>query len=247
MIGWRNMFNLIFKTIIIYFIIIIAMRLMGKRQVGELQPYELVITILIAEITSTPMDSPGTPLIYGLIPALTLLLVYYLIAFLSQKSLKLRKLFGGTPSILIMKGKLQYKELKNLNYNLNDLQEQIRNAGYTKFSDINYAILESNGSLSVFPHAELKPASAKDLNLEVQESGISYMLIQDGKLNKGNMELLHIDPKAFCHLLKTFGFIHITEILVASLSEDGELFIALKNGKIKTKNIQFKEIGEIHG
>ena len=223
------------------------MRLMGKRQVGELQPYELVITILIAEITSTPMDSPGTPLIFGLIPALTLLLVYYLIAFLSQKSIKFRKLFGGTPSILIKQGKLQYKELKSLNYNLNDLQEQIRNAGYTKFSEINYAILESNGSLSVFPHADLKPASPRDLNLEVEEPGISYMLIQDGRLNKNNIELLHIDIHAFCQLIKKLGFIHIQEILVASLSEDGELFVALKDGKIKTKTIHIKSTGEING
>ena len=146
------MANLIFRTIMIYLILIFAMRLMGKKQAGQLQPYELVITLIISEVASTPMDDPGTPLFYGLIPALTLLLLHFIFTFIALKSKRMRGLLCGKPSILIHEGRIDIQELKRQRYSLNDLIEQLRLAGYTCIPGIHYAILETNGQLSVLPY-----------------------------------------------------------------------------------------------
>lgn len=137
--GGIAMFNVVIKTIFLYLIVIFAMRLMGKKQASQLQPYELVITLMISEVATTPMDNPGTPMTYGIVPAITLILLYYFLNFLCLKSKKLHVLFGGSPAILIHNGHLIYKDIKRLGYNLSDLLEQLRISGYTNISEIQYA------------------------------------------------------------------------------------------------------------
>ena len=121
------MFNVIIKTAILYFFAMLVIRLMGKRQAGELQPFELIIAVMIAEVAATPMDGPGVPITYGIVPVVVLLVLHNLIAFISIKSDKARGFFSGKPSIVIHKGIIQREELKKQSYNLNDLLEQLRN------------------------------------------------------------------------------------------------------------------------
>ena len=124
-----DMFNTIIRTAIIYAVIIFAMRLMGKKQAAQLQPYELVVTLIISDVVSTPMDSPAVPLSSGLVPALTLMLLYYLFSVISLKFRGFRTFISGTPSIMILRGKLNEEEIRKVKYNLSDLMEQLRISG----------------------------------------------------------------------------------------------------------------------
>lgn len=228
------MFNVILKTLILYVVIIFAMRLMGKKQAGQLQPYEFVITLLLAEVASTPMDSPGTPLTYGLVPLITLLLLYYGFSFLCNKSKKLRTLFCGKPSILIHNGKLLAKEIRKMGYSLNDLIEQLRLSGYTNISNIQYAVLETNGQLSVLPYAAYSPVTPNDLNIDVEEDVLYAALILDGELYTQGLEQLGYDKQSITKLLHTLGFSSLKEIFIMTLSDYGDVFIQDKQGNTKS-------------
>ncbi len=166
------MFNIVIKTIIIYTLIFFAIRLMGLKRSGELQPYELVITLMIADIVTTPMNSPATPLLYGIVPAFTLLLLYSIISFITLKSRRLRAFICGKPHMLICDGVLQADELKKASYNLNDLMEQLRMSGTTDIASVKYAVLETNGELSVLLKDSFSPPTKSDLKLKVSESPI---------------------------------------------------------------------------
>lgn len=239
------MINLILRTIIIYFLLIFTMRIMGKKQAGQLQPYELVITLIISEVVSTPMDNPGTPISYGLIPALTLLLLYFIFAFATLKSRKLRLLFCGKPSILVLEGKIDMLELKRQNYSLTDLIEQMRLCGYTNFADVHYAILETNGQLSILPYNRSDKLTPQQLNLDIEEEGMCTALIIDGECHSLGIEHMKLDEKKVSKLLHILGFSSIRQILIFTLSYSGEVFIQDKQGNIKHTKIPscaFKEV-----
>ena len=225
------MFNIILKTVAIYGIIILVMRLMGKKQAGQLQPYELVITLMIAEVASKPMDGPGTPISYGLVPALTLLLLYFVFTFISLKSIRIRKILCGSPSILIHNGKILKKELKKMNYSLTELMEQLRSYGETDISAIHYAILETNGMLSVLPYASNSPATPEQLDIEVEEETMCTAVVLDGAVNTSGTEQLRLSRQELKKLLHTLGFSKFKEILVCTISDAGHVFIQDMAGK----------------
>ena len=234
------MFNIVIKTVIIYVLIIVSIRIMGKKQVGQLQSYELAITILIAEVGATPMASPESPLILGIVPALTLLFLYYLITYISLKSEKVRELLCGKPSLIIYNGQINEKELRRLNYNLNDLLEQIRSSGVSSIADIHYALLETNGSLSVFQYAAKQPLTPEQMGLDIAEHDICTTLVTDAKLHIKGLEHFGISIESFKKILHTCGFSDNTkDILFATLSEDRILFVQDKKGKSKTIDINF--------
>ena len=231
------MLNIIVKTVVIYIIIVISMRLMGKKQSAELQPYELVITLMIAEVASTPMNSPGTPMIYGLAPALTRLLVYDLFSLLSLKSKRLRLLLCGKPSILIQNGVLDIREISKINYNLNDLMEQLRISGYTNIPDIHYAILETNGQLSVLPYANYAPITPSCVDLEVEEEDLSTALILDGVYHQDSMRRFGLDKSAVDKLLHTLGFNKSKQVFIFTVSDKGSVFVQDRQGNTKNTRI----------
>lgn len=142
------MFIVLIRTIILYSLVILVMRLMGKRQIGELQPYEFVITIMISDLAALPMQDTRLPLILGIIPIVTLLFVKTILTQLQLKSQTARKILEGEPCILICKGKINYDSLKKQQINLDELMEELRLAGYFNFNEVEYAILENNGQLS---------------------------------------------------------------------------------------------------
>lgn len=145
------MFIIFIRTVILYILVICVMRLMGKRQVGELQPYEFVITIMISDLASLPMQDTRLPLLLGVIPILTLLLMKMILSQIQLKSQVARRVIDGEPSILIYKSKINYKALKNQQINIDELLEEIRLSGYFDLEDIQYAILETNGHISILP------------------------------------------------------------------------------------------------
>lgn len=164
------------------------MRMMGKRQVAQMQPFELVITILIAELAATPMENSSIPLIYGVIPILTLLSVQVIVSYLTIKSEKFGELICGKPSLLINKGNIVQSEIRRLRINMNDLLEQLRGKDYANLSDIEYAILETNGVFSIIPKTTKRAATLEDLNIEAKQEELPVTLIVDGKIMLNNLQ-----------------------------------------------------------
>jgi len=151
------------RTLFLYIIVVTGMRIMGKRQIGEMQPSELVVAIMISDLATIPMQDVAIPLFSGVIPILTLIVMEILLSWISLKNKKFRRLMTGKPNVIIHNGKILKEEMKNLRFNTDDLNEQLRIQGYTGISDINFAILETNGQLSVIPKPKNKPATAEDV------------------------------------------------------------------------------------
>ena len=160
------MLVLMVRTLILYSIVVLSMRIMGKRQIGEMQPSELVVAIMISDLASVPMQSIDIPLLSGIIPVLTLIVAEVLMSFVSLKSRPLRRVITGEPSIIIYNGHVNEQELEKLRFNTNDLLEQLRISGYPNIADVEVAVLETNGQLSIIPKAYARTVTVEDLDLK---------------------------------------------------------------------------------
>jgi uncharacterized membrane protein YcaP (DUF421 family) len=171
------------RTIVLYIFVIIAVRLMGKRQIGELQPSELVVAILISELAAIPMQETGIPLVSGIIPILTLISCEIILSAITLSSVKLRRIISGKPSVLIKNGIIDQQEMRRLGFTIDDLMEELRLCGYMSVDDVAVAVLETNGKLSVFPTNQNKPVTAGMMNLQCEDGGLPVTLICDGLLS----------------------------------------------------------------
>lgn len=183
------------RSIVLYVIVLIVMRLMGKREIGQLQPFELVISIMIADLASIPMSELGIPIFNGIIPILGLLAMHLVISFFNMKFVKFREITCGKPSILIFRGKIDEQVLMKERFTLNELQERMRENNVFNIGDIEYAILETNGNISII----LKPAKrntvCEDFNIEPDYEGLPYDLVLDGQVMYENLSKLGKDYK----------------------------------------------------
>jgi len=176
------------RTIILYFLIMLGLRLMGKRQIAELEPSELVLTMLISDLAAVPMQDFGIPLLSGIIPIATLLALALLLSQLFLHNLKFRNLFCGTPSLLIRNGEVQQEELRKNRYTLDELLEELRGQGISSIRDVKYAVLENSGKLSVLPRSGAQPPTADRLGLdEVDDVTLPVILINDGRILSRNL------------------------------------------------------------
>jgi uncharacterized membrane protein YcaP (DUF421 family) len=175
---------------------------MGKRQIGELQPGELVLAIMLSDLATAPISSVNTPLIIGIFPVVTLMTIEILISYFSQKSVKFRKIVSGSPSIIIENGKINIKELTSLRFSIDDLFEQLRSNGYMTVSDVAFAILETNGQLSVIPSSQATPITLKDLNITSSVT-MPRNIIKDGELDENNLRKIGRDKNWLNNLLKS--------------------------------------------
>ncbi len=216
------------RTLVLYFIVVISMRIMGKRQIGEMQPSELVIAIMISDLASVPMQSVDIPLIAGVVPVLTLIVTEIFMSYAGLKSRFLRRIITGEPSIIIYDGHVNEKELRKLRFNLNDLLEQLRINNTPNIADIEVAVLETNGQISIIPKKEARGVTVKDLNIKnADREQLPCMLISDGKLIK--KELLRSGKKEEWLLgeLKKKKT-DIKNVFIASYDKNDGLFIQLK-------------------
>ena len=222
------------RTLILFTLVIVTMRVMGKRQIGELQPFELAVAILISELAAVPMQNPGIPLINGIIPILTLLIAQMSLSYISLKSVKARGIICGKPSILIANGKIQEDELKKEMFTLNDLLEQLRINNTPNISDVKFAILETNGQLSVIPKSQKRGLTAEDLNISTNYEGLPLDLIIDGAVNHKNLQKANLDLSWLTNEIKKFGAQKPEDVLFASLDTQGNLYCQTKSfGKEK--------------
>ena len=181
------MITALLRTVILYFLIMTGLRLMGKRQIGELEPSELVLTMMISDLATVPMKDFGIPLLAGVIPILTLLSLSMLLSQLSLLSLRFRELMCGTPSILIRNGKLQQDAMRKNRYTLDELLEQLRGQGYVSVDEVRWAVLENSGQLSILPWARQRPPTAEELGLTPEEDELPFILINDGRIVRRNL------------------------------------------------------------
>ncbi len=212
------MVTLFFRTVILYFSMIFAMRLMGKKQVGELQPSELVVSIAISDLASIPMQDMNQPLLSGLIPIATLMCMEVILSFISLKSRKMRDALTGRPCILISHGIISETELQKMRYSISDLTEELRTAGYPDIRDVEYAVLETTGALNIIPVASKRPLTPEDLNLCVPDSKLMITVISDGELLIDSLKGLGHDEKWLYSMLKKQGVKSISEIFYAAAS-----------------------------
>lgn len=185
----------LFRTVILYAIVIFLIRLMGKRQIGELQPSELVITILISEVASLPMQDNSIPILNSVVPLFVLVSFEIIFAALSLKSHKLRTVMQGHPVIVIREGKIDVEALRKLRLSVNDLISALRQKDVFELSEISYAIFETNGKLSVLLKPINRNATAADLNLSPDDNGMPFAVICDGKINKNAASEAKIDKE----------------------------------------------------
>ncbi len=229
------MFIVMIRTIILYFTVVITMRIMGKRQIGQMQPFELVIAIMISELAALPMQDTRIPLVHGIIPIITLLFLQIIVTMAELKSESARTVFSGKPSLIIKDGKIDIKQLKYNRFNMNDLFEELRLQGYYNIEDIEYAILETSGQLSVIPKTELEPATKQDMNIKTTQDKLPITLILDGKVNRHNLKIIEKNNSWLNSQLKKNNISSPDKVFVALMDSKGKFFYQLKEGGINGK------------
>lgn len=218
------------RALILYLIVLIALRLMGKREIGQLQPYELVITMMIADLASVPMQEIGIPLYHGIVPILALLASQIILSYVNIKSGWMRKIMCGEPTVLIQKGKIMEDRLKKQRYTIDGLLEELRSNGIFSLEEVEYAILETSGQISIIKKPEKSPTVKEDLNIKAQYIGYPRPLIIDGAFIDKNLEIMGVTQKEVEKYLKGQQTTY-ENVFILMYDENKQFFIQKKDNK----------------
>lgn len=224
------MLNTFVRVSIIYLVVLIVMRLMGKREISQMQPFELVIAIMIADLASVPMADTGIPIFNGIIPILALLLFQLIISLINLKSITLRKIICGKPRMLIYRGKIDDGALKKEKITINELQERLRQNNIFSIGDVEYAILETSGQISVIQKPEKRTTIPEDFHILPDYEGIPYDLIIDGKVMHENLQAIGRDERWLKREVEKFK-IKPEEALIVTYDGKGQIFCQKKEIK----------------
>ena len=216
-----------FRSILIYIFVLIVMRLMGKREIGQLQPFELAIAIMIADLASIPMTDSGIPITNGNISILGLLLMHLVISFLNVKSIKAREIICGKPTILIYRGKIDEKALKKERFTINELEERLRGNNIYNLGDVEYAILETSGQVTVIQKPEKRNTIPEDFNIIPDYEGIHYDLVVDGKIMEKNLQAIGKNYQWLKKQVEKFNM-KPEEALIVTYDAKGQIFCQKK-------------------
>lgn len=244
------MFVIFLRSIILYFVLLIAIRLMGKRQIGEMQPFEFVITLIIANLGTIPMEDISKPFIYGLISVFSIVIVHHFVVLLVKNSIKARDILEGRPTIVITPDGINFKELKKQGLNISDLIACIRGAGYFSFEDIDYGIYETNGTFSVLPKdnsqsstsssSSSSSSSAINNMTSSSSSSLPIVLVECGKLNPKSIKMFNISEEWILNTLRQLNETSLKNVLVYTLDDMGNVYIQLKGKKYITLQVEYK-------
>jgi len=207
------------------------MRLMGKRQLGELEPSEFAVTVMISELASIPLQDIDIPLLHGILPILVIVSLEFIMSYLSLRSLRFRALTCGKPSILIADGKIDQHEMSKTRLSLDELMSALRVNGTTDISSVRYAILEPGGQLSVIPYERSSPATPSQLSKDVNEPGIPFVLINDGRFVASNLKKRGLDKVWVENWLKRNGKPRSRDIFLLTLDDCGNFYCAARDNK----------------
>lgn len=225
------LFIALFRTVTLYALIILGIRLMGKRQVGELEPSELVFTLLIADLAAVPMQDFGIPLITGMVPIVTLLCLTLLLSILTMRSIRFRAILCGRPSIVVREGQVCQREMAKNRFTLDELSEELRIQGIADISKVKYAILETNGQLTVLLKATEAPLTAAQAGLEPEDGGLCALIVSDGRLMEENLKRRGLNGEWLEKQLKKNHVKSVKEVFMLSVDELGKVYFAKKEGK----------------
>ena len=212
-----------FRAIFLYIVVLIVMRLMGKREIGQLQPFELAISIMIADLAATPMTESGIPITNGIMPILGLLVMHLIISMVNIKSRRAREIICGKPSLLIFRGKIDQKVLKRERFTINELEERLRDNNIFNIGDVEYAILETSGQVTVIPKPNKRPTTPEDFDIEPKYEGIPYDLVVDGKVEYENLKKIGKNYTWLQKQTEKFG-IKPEEALIVTIDGDNNFY-----------------------
>ena len=213
------------RTVILYLVMIFSVRLMGKRQIGQMEASEFVVDMLIADLASVPMQNVSIPLLSGIVPLLTVLGMEITLSFLIMKSIGLRKFLCGKPVILIDNGKILQDNLRRTRITMDELTSHLRQKDVLTISSVQYAILETDGNLSVFPYASQIPASAQDARINVKRQSLPVTIINDGKLSREDLQRAGKDMIWLRNTLGKYKARQDNTLLLTVDEEDGVVWI----------------------
>lgn len=221
-----------FRAILLYILVLIVMRLMGKREIGQLQPFELAISIMIADLASIPMTDTGVPITNGIIPILGLLVMHLVISMLNMKSIKSREIICGKPTILVYRGKINEKALKKERFTINELQERLRGNNIFNLGDVEYAILETSGQVTVIQKPEKRNTIPEDFNIVPEYEGIPYDLVVDGQIMYNNLNAIGRNEEWLKKEVQKFKM-KPEEALVVTIDGKNQIFCQKKENNKK--------------
>mgnify|MGYP003376373863 CR=1 FL=1 len=216
-----------FRSILIYIFVLIVMRLMGKREIGQLQPFELAISIMIADLASIPMTDSGIPITNGIISILGLLVMHLIISVINMKSIKAREIICGKPTILIYRGKIDEKALKKERFTINELEERLRGNDVINLGDVEYAILETSGQVTVIQKPEKRNTIPEDFKIVPEYEGIPYDLVVDGKIMEQNLKAIGKNKQWLIKQVEKFKMLP-EEALIVTYDAKGQIFCQKK-------------------
>jgi len=229
-----NILAMIYKTAVLYGTVLVLMRIMGKREVGELSLFDLVVAIMIAELAAIPMEDTSIPLYHGIVPITTLVVMEMLLSYTSLKSETARRVAEGTPSIIIEQGRILEDEMRRLRYNMDDMVNQMREQGIYNIDDVEYAILETNGELSTILKSEKRPLTPEDLGIQPPYEQLPIPLVTDGQVKPENLALAKKSIDWLERSLTNGYNCTISDCIYAVLDTQGQLKVYKKGEKKKT-------------
>lgn len=219
------MLTIFARSVLLYIVSLLAMRAMGKREVGQLQPFELVVVIMIAELAATPMGGVGIPLLYGILPMIALVVCHGIITALCMRSQRFRVWLCGQPTVLMRNGVICEKQMRKSAMDLNDLMEAIRTAGILDPAEVGTVVLEPGGQVNVFPKADFRSVSPQDLHLDVPREGLPLPLVMDGVIQRDNLTRGKLTEQWLREKARSAGFPDLSQVLFLCLNTQGEMLI----------------------
>lgn len=219
------MLTIFARSVLLYIVSLLAMRAMGKREVGQLQPFELVVVIMIAELAATPMGGVGIPLLYGILPMIALVVCHGIITALCMRSQRFRVWLCGQPTVLMRNGVICEKQMRKSAMDLNDLMEAIRTAGILDPAEVGTVVLEPGGQVNVFPKADFRSVSPQDLHLDVSREGLPLPLVMDGVIQRDNLTRGKLTEQWLREKARSAGFPDLSQVLFLCLNTQGEMLI----------------------
>lgn len=233
------MLTIIIRAIIIYLHVLFVFRIMGKRQIGQMQPFELVLTLILADLATVPMSEINIPLLHGVVPLLTLLVLHFFLTLLSKLNPKISALFSGKPIIVINQNGIDYDSLKKLNISVEDLFESLREKGFFSFNDVAFAVMETNGKLSVLPKISSTPATKTDIIKDAQESKPQVEIVSEGKIVESNLEQLNLSKVQIINWLSRQR-LSLKKLIVLTSDINGNSYFQEHNKKYQTTTINWE-------
>lgn len=231
---------ILFRVFIVYLVVLLYLRIMGKRQLGEMQPFELVVTLLIADMASLPMTQTSMPILFSVIPLTALVIVHFIVSLISRKSIVMRRVINGKPVLVVTPEGVQYKALEELNMTFDDLMEGIRSCNYFNIEDVLYAIVETNGTINVIPKIESANVTNANMHLDLPQSTLPMMLVTAGKIITNNLKIAEKDVDFVMEILKKANIKSIKDVLLLTLDTCGKVYIQTFSGETKNLDVDFK-------